>query len=162
MWHALHSSHRLLLLILLHPPPLLKQRLPLHLPCLLHAPWSKSATRTRHLRDHLFCDFGRLGGDGLGVFGGGAVAARVRVAAGGDEEGEVEESVRGGSLAKRWGRDGEETGGEGALQNKIRHRSAHSNNDALMHYSIVVFRLRVAGRERIARVIIDIRAAIRI
>lgn len=46
----------------------------------------------RHFGNHVTGDFGGFSGDGAGLAAGGGVAAVVGVAAGGDEEGEVEES----------------------------------------------------------------------
>ena len=55
---------------------------------------SETPIWSRHLGNHLLCDLRRFGGDGFCAGGaGGVVAPSVRVPAGGDEEGEVEESV---------------------------------------------------------------------
>lgn len=52
----------------------------------------ETAVRTRHVGDHSAGDFGRFGCDGARLSAGYGLPAVVGVAAGGDEEGEVEES----------------------------------------------------------------------
>ena len=52
----------------------------------------EGAVGAGHVGDHAAGDFGRFGGDGARLAGCVGVPAVVGVAAGGDEEGEVEES----------------------------------------------------------------------
>ena len=59
-------------------------------------PWDEAAVRSGHVGDHAAGYFGRFGADGAGLAASVGVPAAVSVAAGGDEEGEMEESGDGG------------------------------------------------------------------